>query len=164
MKKQRMKKNDENMASMVTLYESYFMKIFKIFLHIDDLAINIYQDEDPRSRKDWAELRATSLGLDIDCLCFETNTKITFDRLVLTEKQVLHRNILTIEKASSIFLKLLSLCSPTIDNSLMDCDVKLGGSPILFFDPVFINQIMKYFKDTENQEAKEVFQYIFDAF
>jgi hypothetical protein len=87
MKKQRMKKNDENMASMVTLYESYFMKIFKIFLHIDDLAINIYQDEDPMSRKDWAELHSTFLGLDINSLYFETNTKIKFDRLVLTKKK-----------------------------------------------------------------------------
>ena len=32
MKKQKMKKNDGSMASMVTLYESYYMKIFKIAL------------------------------------------------------------------------------------------------------------------------------------
>ena len=69
-----------------------------------------------------------------------------------------------VERPGSFFIRMMSLCAPTIGNSLMDCDIKLGGCPVLFYDPSTINQLMKFLKDLENQDAKEVFQSIFDAF
>ena len=68
------------------------------------------------------------------------------------------------EEPGFIFARMMSLCAPTIRDSLMDCDVMLGGRPVLFYDPTTINELMKFFKNLEDQDAKEVFQCIFDAF
>lgn len=85
MKKQKMRKNDASMASMVTLYETYFMKIFKLLLDVGDFKCRIFKTEESKESDEWCEVRASKLRVDIDCLCFETNTKVSFDQLLLSE-------------------------------------------------------------------------------
>ena len=52
-----------------------------------------------------------------------------------------------VDKPSSVSIKLWSINSPTIDDSSMECIISLGGRPILLFDPIFINNLAKFFKN-----------------
>lgn len=64
---------------MVTLYENYYMKIFKLLLVVDDIKIRIFKTEQANKNDEWSDIRANKLKIDVDCLCFETNTRIDFD-------------------------------------------------------------------------------------
>jgi len=47
-----------------------------------------------------------------------------------------------------------SISSPTIEDSEMDVLASLGGRPILLYDPIFINDLTKYFRNTSDQSAE----------
>ena len=52
--------------------------------------------------------------------------------------------------------------SPTVNDFIMKVLVRLGGKPILLYDPKTINKLVKYFKNLANQDVEEIYQYIFN--
>ena len=59
-------------------------------------------------------------------------------------------------------IELGTVHSPTVSDTIMKVVVKLGGKPILLYDPKTINKLVKYFKNLANQDQIEIYQYIFD--
>ena len=51
-------------------------------------------------------------------------------------------------------LTVWSINSPTITDSEMEAKVRLGGKPLFLFDPVFVNSLARYFRNTADQNAE----------
>ena len=51
-------------------------------------------------------------------------------------------------------VKLWGLNSPTIEDSEMDVSIKLSGKPILLFDPTYLNELIRFFRNTADSSAE----------
>jgi len=71
----------------------------------------------------------------------------------IKEASRLHRDILVLDEPSSLNVTLWSINSPTIKDSEMEVQACFGGRPILVFDPIFVNELIKYFRNTADQAS-----------
>ena len=74
---QKFQPNQGDFASIVTLYENYFMKIFKLDLKINEVNCLI--------KPLGSQIKLENGLLKVDCLCFDTSTHLSFDKLTLRD-------------------------------------------------------------------------------
>lgn len=61
--------------------------------------------------------------------------------------------MLLVAEPSQLSITLCSINSPTIKDSEIEVQARLGGKPILLFDPIFVNGLAKFARNSVDQSA-----------
>jgi len=79
------------------------------------------------------------LDLDINLQPFDVVVDIDLGTISLTDELGSQMESLLVREPSKLTIKVFSMFSPTLVDSMMDVLISLGGTPLLLFDPEFIN-------------------------
>ena len=107
---------------------------------------------------------AKEVSLETEDKPFEFCADLKFAQLELYETRRLNKQMLNVREPSEVSVKMWPVNSPTMDSDQMKADVALGGKPTVLFDPKYINELTKYLRDVADDQAPDVYQYIFGLY
>lgn len=119
----------------------------------------------------WASIKSGSFDLFLKQAIYNMRCDLALKETSIFEYKLFKRQMIHLPQTTLIENHIWARDSPTVDDSSMNMTVSLGVNghqedppPIVLYDPVFINELAKFLKNTANQEHAPLNLFIIKLF